>query len=308
MRLMRLILLILALLAASPVAMPQDQPSVLPAIASATAGGSAKEGPEDALALYKAKKYPEARVAYQKLLEAEPDSAKYRYFLGAIALKRNDTDDAINQLEKATALAPGNSDYFAELGAAYGRAATKASVFSQMSYAKKCVAALEQAVQLNPDNLGARNGLVSYYRQAPGFLGGGMPKAYAQAEAIKQRDLAMGTLILGQLYSADHRFDEARALFDTLLATQPDSYIAHYSLGRLAVESGQQLDSGETHLRRCLELTPAKDDPPFPAVHWRLGNLAEKRGDQPAARAAYEAALRLDPDFKQAKVSLEKMK
>lgn len=263
---------------------------------------------EEAFALYKAKKYPEARVAYQQLLDHDASNAQYRYFLGAIALKRNDHDEAINQLEKATALAPTNSDYFAELGGAYGRAATKSSVFSQMGYAKKCVAALEQAVQLNPDNLAARNGLVSYYRQAPGFLGGGMPKAYAQAEEIKRRDPAMGTLILGQLYIADHRFDDARTLFESLLATHPDSYIAHYSLGRLAAESGQQLDAGAANLRRCLELTPAKDEPSHAAVHWRLGNLAEKRGDKPAARAAYEAALQLDPNFKQAKDSLEKLK
>lgn len=285
---------------ASPVARPQDEPSI----------GSAKEGLTStaALALYKSKNYPEARVAYQQLLEIDPANAQYRYFLGAIALKRNDHEDAINQLEKATALAPTNSDYFAELGDAYGRAAAKGSVFAQMGYAKKCLAALEQAVQLNPDNLGARNGLVSYYRQAPGFLGGGMPKAYAQAEEIKKRDLAMGTLILGQLYIADHRFDEARALFDSLLAAAPDSYIAHYSLGRLAAESGQNLDAGETHLRRCLELTPAKDEPSHAAVHWRLGHLAEKRSDPAAARTAYEAALALDPNFKQAKVSLEKLK
>lgn len=263
---------------------------------------------EEALALYKSKQYPEARVAYQQLLEGDANNAQYRYFLGAIAMKRNDVDEAINQLEKATALAPTNSDYFAELGGAYGRAATKSSVFSQMSYAKKCVTALEQAVQLNPDNLGARNGLVSYYRQAPGFLGGGMPKAYAQAEEIKRRDPAMGTLILGQLYIGDHRFDEARALFGALLATTPDSYIAHYSLGRLAAESGQDLAAGATHLQRCLELTPAKDEPSHAAVHWRLGNLAEKRGDKPAARAAYEAALQADPNFKQAKDSLEKLK
>ncbi len=263
--------------------------------------------PEDALALYKAKKFPEARVAYQQLSEAEPDNAKYRYFLGTIALRRNDQEDAINQLEKATALAPTNSDYFAELGGAYGKAASKGSVFSQMGFAKKCRAALEHAVELNPDNLAARNGLIAFYRQAPGFLGGGLPKAYEQAEEIKKRDLTMGTLVLGQLYANEHRYDEARALFDTLLAAQPDSYIAHYSLGRIAADSSQNLDAGEQHLRRCLELTPAKDEPSHAAVHWRLGNLAEKRGDKPAARAAYEAALQLDPNFAQAKTSLEKL-
>ncbi len=262
---------------------------------------------EEALALYKEKKFPEARLAYRQLADGEPDNAKYRYFLGAIAMKRNDTEDAITQFEKATELAPNNSDYFAELGGAYGAAAAKGGVFAQMGFARKCGAALEKAVELNPANLPARIGLIGFYRRAPSFLGGGMTKAYAQAEEIKRRDLAQGTLVLGQLYVSDHRFDEAFALYDALLKAQPDFYLAHYSIGRLAAETGQQLASGGQHLQRCLELTPTSDEPAHAAVHWRLGNLAEKRGDTAAARQAYATALQLDPNFKQAADSLAKL-
>jgi tetratricopeptide (TPR) repeat protein len=260
-----------------------------------------------ALALYKAHKYPDARIAFQDLAATEPANAKIPFYLGRIAMKRNDTPDAIAQFEKAVALAPANSDYYAELGGAYGSAARKASLFDQLGYAKKCRAALENAVELDPGNLDARRGLVDYYRQAPGFLGGGDAKAYAQAEAIRQRDLALGTLILGQLYKEDHRYAEAVSLYEELLRQQPDSYIAHYSIGRIAAESGRDLDTGEQHLRACLKLTPAKDDPPLAAVHWRLGNIAEQRHDPAAARAAYRRALQLQPGFRQAADSLAKL-
>lgn len=260
-----------------------------------------------AVELYRAKHYPDARTAFQVLTLDEPANARVRYYLGRIAMKRNDTDDAILQFEKAVELDPENSGYHAELGGAYGSAAEKASLLSQMNFAKKCRASLERAVELDPANLDARQGLVDYYRQAPSFLGGGILKAYAQAEAIRERDLERGTLILGQLYFVDRRYDDAIALARELIAAQPDNYIGHYSIGRVAAESGVQLDLGETNLRRCLELTPGPGEPSHAAVWWRLGNLAERRKDPVAARSAYATALQIDPQFKQAHHSLSKL-
>lgn len=263
---------------------------------------------EAALDLFKAKKYPEAQAAFEKLTAASPNDASAHYYLGVLALRRGDTDEGIARLEKATALAPANSDYFLELGGAYGSAAQKASIFSQMGLAKKSLAALEKSVELNPDNLGARNGLLSYYQQAPGIVGGSMEKAYAQATEIKKRNPTMGATVLAQLYVKDKKFDEAFALFEGVLATAPDNYLALYSIGRTAAQTGQRLDQGEKSLRRCLELTPGANEPGPAPVHWRLGNIAEKRGDKTAARAAYEASLKLDPKFKSAADSLAKLK
>lgn len=260
-----------------------------------------------ALALYRAKQYPEARTAFQVLTLDEPANARVRYYLGRIAMKRGDADDAILQFEKAVELDPDNSGYHAELGGAYGNAAEKASLLSQMSFAKKCRAALERAVELDPANLDARQGLVDYYRQAPSFLGGGLLKAYDQAKAIRQRNLERGTLILGQLYFRDRRYDEAIAVAVELTTAQPANYVGHYFIGRVAAESGTQPELGETHLRRCLELPPAAGDPPHAAVWWRLGNLAERRKDITGARAAYEKSLALDPKFKQATAALAKL-
>lgn len=261
-----------------------------------------------ALALYQAKQYPDARTAFQILSVDEPANAKIRYFLGVIAMKRNDFNDAILQLEKATQMDPHNSGYFAELGGAYGSAADNATLLSQMSLAKKCRYALEKSVELDTDNLDARQGLVDYYRQAPSFLGGGVLKAYAQATEIRQRDLYRGTLILGQLYVADRRFEEAISLFEELLQKHPDNYLGHYSIGRITAENGLQLDKGEQHLQLCLKLSPGKGEPRHAAVHWRLGNIQERRYHPAAARMAYEDSLKLDPNFQQALDSLAKLK
>lgn len=273
---------------------------------------AAEPAPTDALtaavALFKSHRYPEARDAFQAIAQADPQNAKACYYLGRIAMKRNDTNDAIEQFGKAVALEPANSDYQMELGGAYGDAAGKGSLLDQLDYAKKCRAALEKAVELNPDNLDARRGLVDFYRQAPSFLGGGVMKAYHEAEAIRARNLFLGTLILGQLYVADHRYEEAIGLFRELLQKQPDSYLGHYSIGRIAAESGRELGEGEKNLRRCLELTPAKDEPSHAAVFWRLGNIHERLNRPEDARNDYEHALKLDPHFAQASASLAKLK
>jgi tetratricopeptide (TPR) repeat protein len=270
--------------------------------------GHAATPSEAALALFTAKRYPESRAAFEKIAAADPNNAEAHFYLGMLAKRRSDNDEAVHQLELATVLDSANSEYFANLGDAYGTAARHAGLFSKTGLALKCKAALEQSVQLDPDNLEARNGLVTFYREAPGFAGGSMTKAYAQAEEIRRRDPQLGTAVLGQLYISDKKYDQAFGAFEDLLKSAPDNYLALYSVGRTAAQTGLRLDRGEQALRRCLELTPGKNDPGHAAAQWRLGNIAEKRGNPAAARAAYRAALRLDPAFPQAADSLAKLK
>jgi len=262
---------------------------------------------ESAVALYHAKNYPAASDAFAKIAAADPQNAAAHFYLGALAKKRGDNDEAVRQLEQATQLAPANSNYFLELGGAYGAAAQKAGLLAKLGWARKCGEALEKSVALDPENLAARNGLVSFYREAPSFVGGGTEKAHQQAEEIRKRDPLMGAAILGQLYLGENKIDDAFTVYEAALKTNPDNYSILYAIGRAAAQTNQHLDRGEQALKRCLGLTPAKGDPGPAAVQWRLGNIAEKRGDLTSARAAYQAALKLDPNFKSAADALAKL-
>jgi predicted negative regulator of RcsB-dependent stress response len=42
-------------------------------------------------------------------------------------------------------------------------------------------------------------------------------------------------------------------------------------------------------------------------VNWRIGNILEKLGDKTGAKAAYEAAIAIDPTFVQAIEALRKL-
>ncbi|MGC4072590.1 MAG: tetratricopeptide repeat protein [Nibricoccus sp.] len=260
-----------------------------------------------AIALYREKKNAEARAAFEQLATANPKDAEAVHFLGLIAIREKRFDDAVTLHEKATALAPENSTYFVALGDAYGRKAASASLFSKLSWAKKCHAALEKAVALDPRSLTANTALTEFYRRAPGVAGGGMAKAYAQAESFKKIDLINGTLILAGLYQAEGKFSEIFTLLDEALVTNPDNYLLLFGYGRAAAESGQQLDRGVRSLQRCLELTPPSRAAGHASVWFYLGQIRLKQNDPQAARTAYESALKLDPAHREAAKALERL-
>ena len=72
------------------------------------------------------------------------------------------------------------------LGKAYGRLAQRANWLSAMDLARKTCSALELAVRLGPDDEGAIDDLLSYYRAAPEFLGGGQDKARVLEQRLRE--------------------------------------------------------------------------------------------------------------------------
>lgn len=242
---------------------------------------------------------------------------------------------------KALALAPATSLYAQWLGRAYGLEAQHANLLARPGYATRSRDALEKAVALDPDNVGARSDLAAYYHAAPSLLGGSLAKAQAQVAEIARRDpylghvragdllvddgkypdaekeyLAAATLDtrrtqaherLGYFYTEGKRYDQAFAQYDGLLANDPGEPRALYGLGRLAALTGRRQADGEAALRRFLDkYQPDPDEGPTPArTHYFLGKLLAARGDKPGARQEYEAALRLRPQMDEARQALD---
>jgi tetratricopeptide (TPR) repeat protein len=260
-----------------------------------------------AVELYNQRKAPEAQKAFDALAAANPDNADVQFYLGRLALQREEHEVAVKHLEKAVAAAPNDSRFHHRLGDAYGQSALKAGLFSKMTLAGKCRTAYEKAVELDPKNLDARFSLLGFYQQAPGIAGGGMDKAHAQAQEIKKLDAGRGRQAVAGLYAAEKKYAEAFAEFDAVLKEKPDDYAALFQSGRLAAISGERLPQGLAALRQCLAQTPPEGQPGHAAAHWRIGNILEKQNDKAGARAAYEAALKVDPKFPQAIESLKKL-
>lgn len=278
-------------------------------IVSSALGAESSPDFNTAVKLYRERKNPEAKAAFEKLAQAEPQNAEATAYLGRIFIRLGDTESAIKVFDKLVAQYPTHSDYFRELGDAHGLKAQKAGLgFSGLGAARKCKAAYEKAVELDPGNLNARFSVMQFYQQAPGIVGGGLDKAHVQADAIIKLDPVRGRTAKAGVYVAEKKFAEAFALYEAALKEDPADYNSLYAVGRIAAASGRNLERGLEALNKCLAMTPPVNSPGHAAAQWRLGNIREKQGDKTGARAAYEAALKIDPKFAPATDSLKKLK
>jgi Tfp pilus assembly protein PilF len=102
--------------------------------------------------------------------------------------ERGEHKKASDILEQAVRQSPSDFELHLWLGRAYGRRAETSSFLTAPGLAVKSRRSFEQAVALNPRSREAGGDLLDYYLGAPGFLGGGIDKAKALAEKLKDAD------------------------------------------------------------------------------------------------------------------------
>jgi len=205
---------------------------------------------ENVRSLLRDRKIDQAESAVNALIVASPAEAEAYALLGSVRVAKGDPGGAVKVGEKAVQLAPANSALQLQLGDIYGFAAQNGGVFSMMGWAKKVRLAYEKAVELDPANLDARSSLMAFYQRAPGMMGGGIDKAYAQATAIKKLDASRGRIAYAMLYVGEKKFAEAFTELEEVLRAAPDNYPALYQFGRLTAISGQRLDAGLAALEK----------------------------------------------------------
>jgi tetratricopeptide (TPR) repeat protein len=285
-------------------------------------------------------RFPEARATVQQL--GAGSDARSVFFQGCLALADDRPSEAGKLFERVVKVEDVNPVVHFYLGRAYGDQAQKANVFKQAALAHKTKNEFDRAVQLDPDYLDARIGVMEYFSHAPGFMGGSKEKARQQAEEIRRRDPWRGgfaaadlagrdkdfnraateyhqlaaaypdsaapALSLTALYLQQKRYDDAFAAVDALVRREPNAMVPQYLLGRIAAESGQQLERGELSLKRYLGYAPKAGEPALASAHLRLGTIYERRNNADAARTEYRSAVALDPKLTAAKDALAKVK
>ncbi len=289
--------------------------------------------------------YDDPRQASLEALDAraaQENGARASYLRGCRHLAERKFGPAGTEFEKAVKADPQVAIYHFWFGRATGEQAQRANVLRQPGLARRTKGEFEKAAELDPSYIPAREGLVRFYIAAPGLMGGSFDRAREQAEAITRinpyrgglahanvalarRDTAglirtheglaaqfpdstVPLFALYNIHSSRQQWAPAWSVIDRLERIRPDLAVVKYAVGRAAAESGEQLDRGEAALRAYLQHAPQPNEPSLGAAHWRLGQLAERRGDKMAARQAYQTATSLDPDLRQAKEALARLK
>ena len=258
--------------------------------------------------LYLQHNLSEAEANAKALVAAHPAEPDALAFLATVRLARGDADGALEAAEKSVQLAPANAEFRRQLGDAYALAAIKAGIFSKIGWANKCRTAFEKSVEMDPSSVNARYSLMVYYQQVPGFMGGGMEKAFEQADQIRKRDPARGRIAFAILQIGEKKYADAFTGLNDSLTAAPDDYLALFYLGSLAALSGQHVDRGLDALTTCAGLWPTPGAPRHDAVFWTMGSLFEIKGDMTAARRAYETSIAIDPGYRPSVVALKHLR
>ena len=273
-------------------------------------------------------------------LNANPSGAAERNLLCRVHYAEERWDAAVSECERAASLSPGSSLNQLWLGRAYGEKADHSSWFTAINLAKKTRIAFEKAVELDPKNIEARSDLSEYYIEAPGFLGGGIDKAAAQANAVEKLEPATAYWIRARIAEHDKRNSDAeqqykkalqadpghRRIFDLAsfyrrvnrlndleaavqqsakLNTKSDS--ALFDSASLLLRVNRNLPLAATLLQRYIDQGEKSEDAPLFQAHYLLGQVLEKTGDTAGAKKAYQTARASASDFAPASAALKRL-
>jgi len=311
---------------------------ILPAAATGKAGEQLEEG----IRLYKECAAAEARAVLLGVVSAFPDDAEALFYLARSWLLEDGWEEAIDSIEAALAMDPGNSTYHQVLGQALGlKARSISNPFTRFSTARRARAEFAEAVELDPENLSARMNLLQYYARAPGIAGGSRANARAQAEEIRRRDESEGRegfaiihryakapaaaeaeyraaiqadrdnrsarIGLGRLLLDEDRVQDARQVFEHTLEIDSGNRQALFYIGEVAARTGEQIARGIEALESYLAGRRCLNEPSESEALFLLGRLLEDEGEVERARSCYRAALDKNPSHKKAKKALRRL-
>ena len=257
------------------------------------------------LALARARKgdIAAAQTALSRAADIDPDEDDYPFNLGLLALRQNDLAKAATHFREAMHREPDNPEDYAFLIYTLEKAGKKSEAAGERENASEALGSdVLPAVKFDTKKEAASK----YERVRPELdttalrleLRGPDAAHPASADVAPHADTPAGHVRLGRQDLAAGRLDDAEKEFRAALVAEPNNAAAHRELAEMYRRRGK-LDEAVQELQASLAVHDSA------AVRTTLARiyLEQKRPD--LARAEVEKAVKLAPNYPDAKVLLE---
>ncbi|MFV1885180.1 MAG: tetratricopeptide repeat protein [Balneola sp.] len=231
----------------------------------------------------------EAKTFFEGFLKSNKKHAEANFYLGRIYFDEDEYGKATDWFKKAADYDSGNSKYHMWLGHSYGRSAQNAGKLKQAFYARDSRKNYEKSVELDPNNVEARESVMEFYLQAPGIMGGGRDKAENQAQAIMELDKEAGYVAWGRVFTYYEETDAAIANYTEAIENYPTLLSPYYQLYNLHFNNGN-FEEAVNIAKKQLE----QNDDDAAVIYLRLGNALQRDNQFDEAYSAYQTTLEMD--------------
>ena len=217
------------------------------------------------------------------LLQApRPEEMADRLTVAASAAFADDeTDRALELLERAVAICPSHADAFESLGVILGR----------LGRHEEAIERMRRLLEIDPSSIMGHSNLSLFFNQlgdkeqAEHHLAMATRISMGGSAVIESPDQAGADSAEAEADEADRRRREG--MFLQVLEIDPDDALAHFGMGELLVERGGFEDAVD-HLQRAIV-----SEPTHSAAILALGQAFEGLGDQGKALETYERGVEI---------------
>lgn len=276
------------------------------------------------------KQYAEALDSYQLALQKDSASTDALQGMMNTYLAQKQPDQAISAARGQIAKSPGTSGFYDLLGTA---------LFQNRKDYKGADDAFHKAVQLDPNNSDALLKL-GQVQAAEGSVDQALA-TYQQS--IKDHPHEISFYILaGEMYGSQSKWDQAKDMYQKALAIQSDNPLASNNLAYVMLQQGGNVDvalamaqtarrgmpdspnaadtlgwayyqkgvyrSAIEMFQEALRLSQKNGGVDDPTVHYHLGLAYQRTRQLAPARHEMERALKLDPNYAEARKALSEMR